>query len=707
MAARTLTRVLSATFLALLVPGAATGAPPERKSLPPSIVLITLDTVRADHIGCYGYRTAETPALDGLARDGTRFANAYTVVPITLPSHAAILTGTYPMWNGVRDFTSPGLRGTVPALAEILKRRGLSTAAFISSYALNSMRGLNRGFEVYDDQMNLGAGSSRDLFLATRPGDTTTIRMLEWLDRHRDKPFFVWLHLYDAHSPYRSPEPYASRHAALPYDGAIAFDDAQVGRAMSALRRDGLYDSSLIVVTSDHGESLGEHGEAQHGFFVYNSTLLVPLIVKWPGGRDSGRVVAQPVSTIDIASTIAQAAGVPDSDQHNFQGESLARWTGPGVASTAKQALVYSESYYARDSFGWHELRALVDRQYKYIDAPEPELYDVEHDAGELSNIIANHEAVAGSMRTKLKELERRHTNETASTGTHPLDSETLEALRSLGYVAYQAAPAAPRGATALEDPKQKIATFNDILRAGDLRRTGQHGEAAKLLAELKSREPALNVLPFEAGENDLAWGKPQDAVSEFRAAVQLNPHFDQALLGLGRACFELKQDPEAATALELALHLGPHNFLARLALASVYLREGAADKAETELARVVADQPQFAEGHAEYGMVLARRKAYADAVREIERSLELGYRDAGSLNSLGISRAQLGQHEAALEAYQQALQLDPRSAAACLNLAIEHRRAGEAAEAQRYYRKTCELSDQLCRQYASQFAPN
>lgn len=706
MAARTLTCLLAATFLALVAPRSTAGPPPDRKSLPPSIVLITLDTVRADHIGCYGYRSAETPALDSLARDGTRFANAYTVVPITLPSHAAILTGTYPMWNGVRDFTSPGLPGTVPTLAQILKQWGLSTAAFISSYALNSMWGLNRGFDVYDDQMNLGTVSSRDLFLATRAGDATTIRMLDWFDRHRDKPVFVWLHLYDAHSPYRSPEPYASRHAALPYDGAIAFDDAQVGRAMSALRSDGLYDSSLIIVTSDHGESLGEHGEAQHGFFVYNSTLLVPLIVKWPGGRESGRVVPQPVSTIDIASTIAQAAGVPASDQHSFQGDSLARWQGQGAASPAKPAL-YSESYYARDSFGWHELRALVDRQYKYIEAPEPELYDVERDAKEHSNIIANHEAVAGSMRAKLRELERQHTNETASGGAHPLDSETLEALRSLGYVAYQAASPAPRGATALEDPKQKIATFNDILHAGDLRRAGQHAEAAKLLAELKSREPALYVLPFEAGENDLSWGRPQDAVSEFRAALQLNPHFDQALLGLGRACFELKQDAEAATALELNLQLSPHNFLARLALASVYLREGAAGKAETELARVVAEQPQFAEGHAEYGVALARKKAYAEAVGEIERGLELGYRDAGSLNSLGISRAQLGQHEAALEAYREALQLDPRSAAACLNLAIEHRRAGEAAEAQRYYRKTCELSDQLCREYASQFAPN
>ena len=321
------------------------------------VVLITLDTVRADRLGCYGDAKAETPSLDSLARDGVRFANAYTVVPITLPSHAVILTGTYPMWNGVRDFTSPGLPAGIPTLTSILKQHGYATAAFVSAFVLNSMWGLNRGFDVYDDESPSAAAPGNDPFLVTRPGDDTTSRMLAWLDGHAQKPFFIWLHLYDAHSPYRSPEPYRSRHAGHPYDGAIAFDDAQVDRVLDALRRQSLYDQALIVVTSDHGESLGEHGEAEHGFFVYNATLRVPLIVKWPGSIGHGRVMTEPVSSVDLASTIARAAEVPAAGERTFQGKPLTRWLGDHVASPDP---VYAESYYARDSFGWHELRALV-----------------------------------------------------------------------------------------------------------------------------------------------------------------------------------------------------------------------------------------------------------------------------------------------------------------------------------------------------------
>ena len=665
--------------------------------------MITLDTVRADRIGCYGDRAADTPAVDRLAREATRFANAYTVVPITLPSHAVMLTGTYPMWNGVRDFTSSGLPGDIPTVAEVLKKHGFSTAAFVSAYVLNSTWGLSRGFELYDDQMNLGGRPAGDLSLVTRSGDLTTTRMLDWLDRHRRAPFFIWLHLYDAHSPYNSPEPYAGRHPDSAYDGAIAFDDAQVGRVLAELRRLDLYDSSLIILTSDHGESLGEHGEAEHGFFIYNSTLHVPLIVKWPGSQDGGGTVAQPASTIQIAATIAHSAGIPDSECRTFQGRSLAR----SVSKLPATALVpvYAESYYARDSFGWHELRALADESFKYIDAPKPELYDLEHDPGERWNVIGRHEVVARSLRAKLQEVERQYATTKASVGPPPLDSDTLEKLKSLGYVAYRAGPQTQMGDGNLADPKEKIATFNDILRVGDLRRAGHHAEAARLLAELRSREPSLYVLPFEAGENDLGWGKPQEAADEFRAALQLNPEFDQALLGLGRACFELGENAEAATAFELGLRMAPQNALARVALARAYTGEGSLERAEAELARVVKDHPDFGQGHAEYGEILARRKEYEKAKRELERGLELGYKDAEGLNYLGISRGELGQHQSAVEAYEEAIQLDPRLAAAYLNMAIEYRRVGEAAEARRYYNQACALSDELCRRYASEFA--
>jgi len=665
-------------------------------------VLITLDTVRADRLGCYGYPRAETPAIDGLAHDAVLFQNAYTVVPITLPSHAVMLTGTYPMWNGVRDFTSAGLPSSIPTLAEGLKRHGYATAAFVSSFVLNSMWGLSRGFDVYDDEMTPGTAPGNDLFLVTRPGNITTDRLLSWLNGNAQKPFFVWLHLYDAHSPYRAPQAFRSRHAGQPYDAAIAFDDAQVGRVLEALRRRGLYDRTLIIVTSDHGESLGEHGEAEHGFFIYNATLRVPLLVKWPAPSSGAHVVSDPVSTIDIAPTVAQAAALPTAEDRIFQGQPLSRWM---AARTPPPEPVYAESYYARNSFGWHELRGLVTSKLKYVDAPEPELYDLARDPGEASNVIATHQAEAAAMQAQLEGVERKFEGVAASAPEARLDPETVEKLKSLGYVAYEAGSSTDKEATRRADPKQKIATFNQILHEGDLRRLGKNAEAAQLLAELRAREPTLYVIPFEAGENDLAWGKPQEAIAEFRAALQLHPAFDQALSGLGRACLLAGNDSKAEAAMELALRLNPRNFLTRLLLAKIYSRQNQLDKAEPDLLEVVHSHPEFGEAHSDYGIVLAKRGNYREALREIEAGIRSGYQDPISFNYLGVCYAQTGEREKALQAYEQAVRIDPRYPVPLLNLALEYQNHGEAQKARAYYRRVCDLSDKLCRQYAAQFS--
>jgi arylsulfatase A-like enzyme/Flp pilus assembly protein TadD len=676
--------------------GQASGGAPT----PASVVLITLDTVRADRLGCYGYASAETPAIDALAHDAVRFANAYTVVPITLPSHVVMLTGTYPMWNGVRDFTSTGLPPGIPTIAEALKRRGYATAAFVSAYAVSSTWGLERGFETYDDQVPLQPGPQRDPFLVVRSGDLTTTRMLAWFDHHAGVPFFMWLHLYDAHSPYRSPEPYRRRHPRRPYDAAVAFDDAQVGRVIAALRQRRIYDRALIIVASDHGESLSEHGEAEHGFFVYNATLRIPLVVKWPGSTDGARgdVVVTPVSTVQLAATIAHAVQLPVSELRSFQGKPL-------VPQNAQiPDAVYAESYYPRNSFGWHELRTLITGRFKYIEAPEPELYDLQSDPHELRNLANARRSVTLSLRSSLDDVQRRFENRNLSQGTGHLDPEAQEKLKSLGYVAYQAGGnpvEEQRGA----DPKRKIGEFNDILRAGDLRRAGKFAEAAQLLSALKARDPNLYVLDFESGENALGWEKPEQAVADFKAALRLNPGFDQATLGLGRAYVALERYRDAAGAFELALRMNPRNFVARLGLAKIYLREGSLENSQAQLARLVAEQPAFAEAHAVYGVVLARNRNYSEAQKQIERGIELGFCDASSLNFLGIARAHLGQPEAAIKAYQEALRLDSHYAASYVNLAIEYQRMGQLDAAKSSYEKACGLSEQLCRQYATQFA--
>ncbi|MGD1104148.1 MAG: sulfatase-like hydrolase/transferase [Terriglobia bacterium] len=702
-------------------------ANPAAPASSPSVFLITIDTLRADHIGCYGDGGVETPVMDGLAAAGVRFENAYAQAPITLPSHAVILTGTYPMFNGVRDFTSPGLPLNIPTLAEMLRRKGYRTAAFVSSYALNSMWGLNRGFDVYDDNLGLEPGRSNDIFLVERRGDHTVDRLLAWLNRQGTTPFFVWLHLYDPHSPYRPPEPYLSRYASHPYDGEIAFDDAQVGRVFTRLKELHRFDSMAVLLLSDHGESLGEHGEDEHGFFIYNATLRVPLIVKLPEGsphgssglgtRDSGtpdankspfpvsrapvsRAIARPVGTVDVAPTIAQLCGIPSAETRSFQGRSLLPAVSP--APSAEDASVYAESYYPRDSFGWHELRGLLNSRFAFIDAPRPELYDLQHDPEERHNLAPANASLAASLRERLEEVERRYAGRAPLTPATP-DPETVERLRSLGYVGFESS-AATQNDSHRADPKDKIATLHRILRASDLRRLGKYAEAEELLAALNKTEPALYVVPFERGENFLAWAKPQQALPEFGKALSLNPSFDQALLGLGRAHFMLGQDKPAAESLELALHMNPRNFLARLALAKVYWRQNLPAKAEPELAQVVKEHPELTEGHADYAVILTKLGKYREAMPHFERALAADYRDPVLYNYLGISYGEMGEQEKAREAYQQAVALNPGYAAAYLNLALLSRKQNQLEEARQYFQETCQLSAALCHQYAAQF---
>ena len=697
----------------------------------PSILLITIDTLRADHVGCYGYSRVETPVIDGLAAAGARFENAYAQAPITLPSHAVILTSTYPMFNGVRDFTSPGLPQGIPTLAEVLRQKGYRTAAFVSSYAVNSMWGLNRGFDVYDDDLGMEPGRSRDLFLVERRGDRTVDRLLAWLSGRTGAPFFVWLHLYDPHSPYRPPEPYLSQYATHPYDGEIAFDDAQVGRVLTQLKALHRFNSTAVVLLSDHGESLGEHGEEEHGFFIYNATLHVPLIVKLPapglvirdsglGTRDTGnatlvsrgkpearnpnpepRLVIQPVGTIDVAPTIAQLCGIPSAATRSFQGHSLLPLLSGGAPRP--DASVYAESYYPRDSFGWHELRGLLNSRYAYIEAPRPELYDLQHDPGQQHNLATANASVTASLRQSLEEVEHRYAGAATARPAQP-DPETVERLRSLGYVSLQASTTS-QSDSQRADPIDKIETLNRILRASDLRRAGKYPEAEERLAALEADEPSLYVVPFERGENYLAWGKPQPALPEFGKALSLNPTFDQALLGLGRAHFMLGQDKQAAQSLELAVSMNPRNFLARLALAKIYWQQNLPAQAEPQLARVVREHAELPEGHADYAIVLTGLAKYREAMPHFERALAAGYRDATFFNYLGIAYNQLGEPAKAHNAYLQALSMNPGYAAACLNLALLARKQNQMEDAQQYYQKTCQLSATLCKQYSAQFA--
>src|ERR1700674_1888067 len=497
-------------FLIMIMPsiGVATFAqaipakPVPAKQLPragftkPSVILITVDTLRADHVGCYGAQTVKTPTLDALARDGVVFERAISQVPLTWPSHAVILTGPYPFQNGGQDFTGQPLAQQFRTVSQAFQQAGYATGAVVSAFVLDRSWGLARGFDFYDDAFAAETFEKKDAGLVDRRAGESVAHAIAWLKKTPRRPFFLWLHLYDPHSPYDPPEPYRTEYRSHLYDGEIAYADHELGNLMAWLKQNHLYDSSLIVALSDHGESLGEHGEDEHGFFVYNATVHVPLIVKPPAGSGvaAGRH-REPVETTAVAPTLLQLAGLNDPVDKiytQFQSHSLLG-TKSGTNQAGKQAAnqtprdpAYSETFYPFSSFGWSPLHALESERFHFIEAPKPELYDLESDPGETRNIAAEQPATVDVVREKMQTLLAHNpfTRQYAAAGN--LSPDAQEKLRALGYFGFRAAVSPESLKRGLADPKDKLWEFNSILKAQDAFQRKEDDQAEVLLTEVQ-----------------------------------------------------------------------------------------------------------------------------------------------------------------------------------------------------------------------------
>src|SRR6202167_3525850 len=434
-------------------------------SLPlPDVYLVTIDTLRADHVHCYGYNRIQTPAMDSLARDGVRFAQAFTPSPLTNTSHTSILTGLLPSVHGVTDFAMP-LEKTYPTWAELLKQNGYQTAAFIGAVVLDSRTlapGLDRGFDYYDNFPS-DSGQGKHWGVVERRGDDVVHRAEAWMDAHPQKPRFVWVHLYDPHDPYEPPAPYSEIYKGRLYDGEIAYADSALGKLLSYLKRENRYREALIIVVGDHGEGLGEHGEQTHGIFLYDSTTHVPLLIKLPiigeptepATTQEGKVVEAQVETTDILPTVLDLLSIPPPAA--FGGRSL---SGYFKETNESDRVVFGETDYPL-SFGWAPLRAIREGGFKFIEAPRPELYDLVKDPAELTNEYEPWNATVKHLRTELASSPMRPPHVSSSTGT--ASSATLSQLRALGYLG----PGDKKTSTnvpefsSLPDPKDKIEEQN------------------------------------------------------------------------------------------------------------------------------------------------------------------------------------------------------------------------------------------------------
>ena len=663
----------------------------------PNVLLIIVDTLRADRLGCYGDKDIETPTIDVLADDGILFEQAIAQVPLTWPSHAAIFTGTYPFHNGVQDFTGQPLSQEFRTLAEGLKAHGYSTGAVVSSFVLDRSWGLARGFDFYHDAFSGMAFVHSDLALVQRRAEQSVDQALAWLEGGRQRPFFLFLHLFDPHSPYDPPEPFRSRYRQRPYDGEVAYADQQLGRVLQWLKQKGLYDETLIVFLSDHGESLGEHGESEHGFFVYNSTLRVPLIIKPPASSPlRPRRIAAPVETISVAPTILQLAGIQDSIQNQFQARSLVALMSHGQAREDQAA--YGETFYPFSSFGWSPLRSLQTARYHYIEAPEAELYDLPADLQEKNNLAPGKGDAAAALRGQLLELVGRYPPPARDQRAAGLTPEEIEKLRSLGYVAYRAPTSGPLVPEKLLDPKHKVREFNAILKATDAFQAGRFAAGRALLQEAQRSDPDLYLIPFLLGEAASRQEDWASAVVEFEKALKLNPSFDQAMLGLGRALHLTGKSDAAKQWLRRALAINPQNFRAWFELARVQARESPTS-ALGSLEKALAIQPQFAPALRERGVLEIGLEQYAGALRDLERAVELGLTDPVTYNFLGIAYSRANRLEEAAASYRRALEQKPDYADAHLNLGFVYERQNKRDAARQEYETACRLKRELCQQ--------
>jgi arylsulfatase A-like enzyme/Tfp pilus assembly protein PilF len=656
-------------------------------------------------VSCYGAKDVATPGIDSLARDGVLFEQAISQVPLTWPSHAAILTGTYPFANGVQDFTGQPLSNKFRTLAESLKASGYATGAVVSSFVLDRSWGLARGFDSYDDAFS---GESfvkqKDVALVERRAQESVDHALAWLEHPRSQPYFFWLHLYDPHSPYDAPEPFRTRYRQHPYDGEIAYVDSQLVRLIAWLKQSGRYDHTLIVLLSDHGESLGEHGEGEHGFFIYNATLHVPLIIKQANGQAAtrGRRIVGPVESISVAPTILQLAGVQDPIQKQFEAASVAAIVNSGQSAGDRPA--YSETFYPYNSFGWSPLRSLESTRYHFIEAPDPELYDLQTDPREEHNLFSKEANVAQTLRQQLQNLVAHFQpapgNQQGANSAGP-SAEAIEKLRSLGYVAYRAANAKNAPQSGLADPKSKLWEYRAILEATDAFSAGKYDAGRSLLKRVQESDSKIYVVPFMLGEAASRQTDWPAAAAEFQKCLDLNPYFDQAMMGLGRALGFEGQTGQAKQWFERALAINPQNFRAWFELARVEKRADPA-AAKASLEKALSIQPSFAPAFRDLGILAIEQKSYSEAAQYLEKAVQFGLSDAPTLNYLGISYSRTDRLDLAMKAYRSALAADPKFAQAHLNLGFVYQRLGRDKEAKQEYDSACLLDKSLC-----QFKPS
>lgn len=571
------------------------------------VVLISIDTLRSDHLPAYGYGGVETPAIDRLRAAGILFERAFSQVPLTLPSHTSLLTGTLPPVHGVRDnlgYIVDSVR--TPLLQQRLSGAGYVTGGAVSAFVLRRATGIAAGFDFYQDDIEIT--SSLGLQSIQRPGAETLEAVRPWLRSVADRPFFLFFHIFEPHSPYEPPEPFASRYESA-YDGEVAAADAVVGGLMDELRALDVYDKAIVVLLSDHGEGLGEHGEDEHGLLLYRTTLQVPLVVKLPRSERGGGTVARPVQLIDVYPTLISALGI--SVEEDLAGSSL---LDPPDADIEKRP-IYSETFFPRLHCGWSDLASLVVGHYHFIEGPEPELFDLDADAGELDNLAAK----AGPRREQMEALLGEYDRTFQAPGA--TDPQTRRRLEALGYVG----SASVTDSRDLPDPKSRVGVMRDLRQAYRAFAGGDYATAEAAYQHILEENPGLEDAWEYLARAQQHLGRRKQALETLSAALEANPGSPRLSMSAAELYYEVGRLDDAADHAELALAHDPA--AARELLAEIALTRGDLDEAETEARQAMSLESRRAGPRLVLADVLLAAGRPNEAVEVLEKTLDEGIR--------------------------------------------------------------------------------
>ena len=592
----------------------------------PNIILITLDTVRADRMGFLGSEWGLTPRLDALAKQSVVFEHAYSQAPITPVSHATILTGTFPQYHGIRNF-GDRLPPGIPFLPDILHAQGYHTGAFVGSIILDPKNGFasgfERGFDVYDAGFHRQKTGERREASMQRRGELTLGHVIEWLVQQHGTPFFLWFHLWDAHDPYNPPEPFRSRFPNTPYNACIAYVDDVTGKLLDYLRSQGLYDNALIAVAADHGESLGDHGELTHSIFLYDATIHVPLLVKLPGNRSGGRHVSATASLVDLAPTLLDALGQPPPSA--MQGGSLLPLIGNPRPESRPS---FATGDHSERSFGWSALTSLRVGHKLYVRAPTPELYDLASDPDEKINLYSSQRLAAVRLAIQLDNFAKRISKGAPQALQDGLDEKSREKLAALGYVA--SGKAAPHASI---DPKDRIDVANDMHDASLAIEEGRQATVIPLLLRVVAKDPQIQAAQYYLGIAYSREGSFAKAIPPLRKAVELRPDALMAEYELAVCFYETGDLNTAAKYFEILVENRPDWSDARYSLASIYARTGRPQEAAKDLVVVLQEEPEHYRANLLLGRMLFLNGTFDEALPYLEKAVAV-QADSGEAHS-------------------------------------------------------------------------